>query len=59
MDPDSFEEDVCNETVTIAVDGSKILSVEKHGGARIGKEALSDCAVLATKAWKEFQQKLS
>ena len=59
VDPDSFEEDVCNETVTVAVDAGKILSVEKHGGARIGKDELSECVVLATKAWKEFQQKLS
>ena len=59
VDPDNFEEDVCNETVTVAVDAGKILSIEKHGGAHIGKDALTDCVVLAMKAWKDFQQKLS
>lgn len=59
VDPDNFEEDVCNETVTVAVDAGKILSIEKHGGAHIGKDALTDCVVLAMKVWKDFQQKLS
>jgi exosome complex component RRP43 len=55
-DPDSFEEDVCNETVTVAIEDGKILRIEKHGGARVGKEALASCVSVATKAWRVLQK---
>ena len=42
-DPDSFEEDVCNEMVTVVVDNGKLLRIEKHGGARVGKETMKEC----------------
>jgi exosome complex component RRP43 len=54
-DPDSFEEDVCKETVTIAVDNGKLIRIEKHGGAHVGKDRLSDCVSVAKKAWKGLQ----
>ena len=54
-DPDSFEEDVCSETVTVVIDNGKLLRIEKHGGARVGKEAMAECVSVATKAWKGLQ----
>ena len=54
-DPDSFEEDVCNETLTVVVDNGKLLRIEKHGGVRVGKEAVAECVSVATKAWKSLK----
>jgi exosome complex component RRP43 len=54
-DPDSFEEDVCNETLTVVIDNGKLLRIEKHGGARVGKEAVAECVSVATEAWKKLQ----
>jgi exosome complex component RRP43 len=54
-DPDSFEEDVCNETLTVVVDNGELLRIEKHGGVRVGKEAVAECVSVATKAWKSLK----
>lgn len=55
-DPDAFEEDVCNETVTVAIDGGKIVKIEKRGGSNVGKDTMSHCVSIASKAWTEIQK---
>lgn len=55
-DPDSFEEDICHETVTVAVDNGKLVKIEKQGGAHVGKNAMNDCVSIASKAWAEMQK---
>ena len=59
-DPDGFEEDVCNETVTAVVrsDGGGVGSVtrlEKSGGGAIGKAAMGRCSHMAQQRWREWQ----
>lgn len=55
-DPDGFEEDVCKEAVTVVVDGDKVLNIEKHGGAHIGRDAMNECVAVASKRWAELQK---
>lgn len=48
IDPDAFEEDLCEEVVTIAVgEGGQISRIEKGGGGVIGVEEMSECVRLA------------
>ncbi|KAK3690615.1 hypothetical protein LTR37_019111 [Vermiconidia calcicola] len=51
-DPDAFEEDLADETVTVVVASSKnrrssLLSVQKGGGAVVGKYLAAKCILLA------------
>lgn len=55
-DPDAFEEDICLESVTVALQGDKIVRIEKHGGPRVGKEAMDACVKLASKRWEQLQK---
>jgi exosome complex component RRP43 len=52
-DPDAFEEGVCRESLTIAIDDKKVISIEKHGGVHLGKKAIRSCIGLASKRWAE------
>ncbi|KAH0495328.1 hypothetical protein TgHK011_008889 [Trichoderma gracile] len=59
-DPDTLEESLCNETVTIVVDcagGSRrILSISKHGGTAMTAKLLGSKDFLdwASKRWEDF-----
>ncbi|KAI9804935.1 MAG: hypothetical protein M1833_006238 [Piccolia ochrophora] len=65
-DPDAFEEGLCNESVTIAVDCSsnearekpRIIKLEKAGGGVIGMEEMERVVELAIGRWKEWQDVL-
>ncbi|KAK6436597.1 hypothetical protein LTR95_007206 [Oleoguttula sp. CCFEE 5521] len=52
-DPDTSEEDVCREAVTVVVDGKKVLGIEKAGGRVVGKEAVRECVKLTFGRRKE------
>lgn len=59
MDPDRLEESLCDESVTIVVDGKgkamRILSLSKHGGVTLSPNVLRSNEFLgwAGKRWKE------
>ncbi|KAJ9623663.1 hypothetical protein H2203_005925 [Taxawa tesnikishii (nom. ined.)] len=63
-DPDEFEEELCNETVTVVVtpqrNGSKggILKIEKSGGGVVGKERLRDLVDRAEDRWSDWERVL-
>ncbi|KAI9750146.1 MAG: hypothetical protein M4579_006587 [Chaenotheca gracillima] len=59
-DPDDFEQDLCKEYVTLAVDCSsgtrpRILKIEKSGGGVVGKEQMKELVDLAAGRWKAWQ----
>lgn len=55
VDPDTFEEGLCDESITIVVDcgsgATKILGVSKAGGTIVGKEQMKEIVGLAEKRW--------
>lgn len=57
-DPDTFEEGLCDETVTTTVDcGSgktAVLGISKSGGTMIGKEEMRSIFKLAQSRWQEW-----
>jgi exosome complex component RRP43 len=57
-DPDTAEEDVCNEILTIVVDMSvgdtKVKRIEKSGGGVVGRELLAACVKTASGRWGEW-----
>lgn len=57
-DPDTFEEGLCDETVTMTVDCSAgktaMLGISKSGGTMIGKEEMRSISQLASARWKEW-----
>ena len=57
-DPDDFEDPLCRETVTLTVDAStgmtKVLRLEKSGGAVLGVQDIRDLVGSATQRWKEW-----
>ncbi|KKA31204.1 hypothetical protein TD95_000801 [Thielaviopsis punctulata] len=62
LDPDSLEEKLCGETVTMVVDKTagetQILSITKSGGTTITPELLSAYVQVAEKRWDEFKTAL-
>jgi exosome complex component RRP43 len=58
VDPDTFEEGLCDETVTSVVDcGSgktKLLSISKSGGTIVGKQEMREVVGLAERRWVEL-----
>jgi exosome complex component RRP43 len=58
VDPDTFEEGLCDESVTVVVDcGSgktKMLGISKAGGTTIGMLGVKDIVSLAEKRWTEL-----
>lgn len=59
VDPDSFEEDLCDETVTAVVDctdssKTKILGISKSGGTVVGRAEMNDIVALAEKRWSQI-----
>ncbi|KAI9841242.1 MAG: hypothetical protein M1837_000907 [Sclerophora amabilis] len=67
-DPDDFEEEVCKESVVIALDCSKqssvtqlepkIFKLDKSGGVFVGKEQMRELVRLAVQRWKEWHELL-
>jgi len=57
-DPDSFEEELCDESVTVVVDctggEAKILGITKNGGTIVGREEMKDIVSLGCSRWKEL-----
>lgn len=58
-DPDSFEEGLCRETVTVVVDveggRTKILAVEKVGGGVVGVAEMRTIFGMAEARWREWK----
>ena len=65
VDPDSLEESLCDESVTVVVDCSgpamRILSVSKHGGAKLTPKLLQSNEFLARlrTRWEEFSEAIA
>ena len=61
-DPDTFEEGLCNESVTVVVDGSardtKILGISKAGGAAVGKAEMKELVQMAVQRWRDWEEAL-
>lgn len=63
VDPDRFEESLCDEVVTIIVDCSarqereetKILGISKSGGTTVGPEVIRRLVRVAEARWQEFR----
>jgi exosome complex component RRP43 len=58
-DPDSFEESLCEESITVVVDCSeekagKLLGISKSGGTAIDRDRMVGVLGLATKRWEEW-----
>ncbi|KAK6397196.1 hypothetical protein LTR65_007696 [Meristemomyces frigidus] len=59
-DPDSFEEELCKENLTVVM-GTKhagndgLLRLEKTGGSVIGKVAMQRCVRMAEDRWREWK----
>jgi exosome complex component RRP43 len=60
VDPDTFEEGLCDESVTVVVDlGSgktKMLGISKAGGTIVGREEMKEVVRLAERRWAELNQ---
>ncbi|KAI6904354.1 hypothetical protein KC318_g6539 [Hortaea werneckii] len=62
-DPDGFEEDLCQETLTVVVvpkkgKGTAILRLDKSGGSVIGRESLKRCITMAEDRWSVWESVL-
>ena len=62
-DPDDFEEGLCEEGVTVAVDGEdevqgRVLRLEKSGGAVVGVRERRELVRLAGRRWREWREVL-
>ncbi|KAI0886243.1 ribosomal protein S5 domain 2-like protein [Annulohypoxylon maeteangense] len=59
VDPDRLEESLCDETVTMVVDGTegelKILAISKNGGTVVGPALMREFADVAGVRWREFR----
>ncbi|KAG9245381.1 ribosomal protein S5 domain 2-type protein [Calycina marina] len=62
-DPDTFEEGLCSESVTVIVDCSsgktQMLGISKSGGTIVGTEEMKKVVSLAEKRWLELSLLLS
>ena len=60
-DPDTFEEGLCGESITVVVDeeesmaGMQVLRVEKAGGGTVGIKDMKDLVTLATERWNQWK----
>lgn len=60
-DPDTFEEGLCDESVTVIVDcedgkgETKILGISKDGGAAVGRAEMKELVVLAEERWRDWK----
>jgi exosome complex component RRP43 len=57
-DPDTFEEALCREAVTVVLDyddgNAKIRQIEKSGGAVVGREQMGNMVDMAQARWAEW-----
>jgi exosome complex component RRP43 len=62
VDPDAFEEGLCDEKVTLVIDRSenktRVVSIEKAGGVAIGREEMKSLVKSAEKRWTEWNDLL-
>jgi exosome complex component RRP43 len=62
IDPDMFEEDLCEETITVLLDraGGKtqLFGVEKVGGTVLGRNQMANLIDQAEKRWLEWSNTL-
>jgi exosome complex component RRP43 len=62
MDPDTFEEGLCDETVTVVVDcggeNTTLSGISKSGGAIVGKDQMTEIVGLAERRWNELSKLL-
>jgi exosome complex component RRP43 len=60
VDPDAFEEDLCDESVTVVVDRSQgktqLLGISKSGGTVVGQNEIRDVVSLAEERWNTLSQ---
>ena len=58
VDPDTFEESLCEESVTVVVDcvdrQTKLLSLSKSGGTIVGRKEMKEIVSLAEARWKDL-----
>ena len=58
-DPDDFETPLCRESVTITVDASegrtRVLRIEKNGGAVVGVDDVKALVPAAVRRWREWE----
>jgi exosome complex component RRP43 len=57
-DPDTFEEGLCREAVTVVIDyddgDAKVKRIEKSGGSIAGREVMREVVTLAQTRWAEW-----
>ncbi|KFY25795.1 hypothetical protein V493_04443, partial [Pseudogymnoascus sp. VKM F-4281 (FW-2241)] len=62
VDPDMFEEGLCEETVTVLLDcaagETRLIGVEKVGGTVLGRKEMAGLIGMAEKRWKEWRNVL-
>ncbi|KAI9817528.1 MAG: hypothetical protein M1827_001138 [Pycnora praestabilis] len=62
-DPDTFEEGLCREVISVVVDfegckEGRVLRIEKSGGGVIGKAEMREIVDMAGERWKEWRKVL-
>jgi len=62
-DPDSLEEELCNEKVTVIVrngakagNGSQVLRIEKNGGGIVDRQMMSELVQIAHQRWRDWEK---
>lgn len=60
VDPDTFEEGLCDESITVVLDcgKKKILGISKSGGSVVGKDQIKSIIFLAERRWQELSSML-
>ena len=62
-DPDTFEESVCDEVITVVIDCTggalKILWLEKWGGSIVGRSHVRNLVLLAEDQWGKLNQEFA
>lgn len=62
IDPDTFEEGLCDESVTVIVDRStgktRLLGMSKHGGTMVGTKEMKEIVDLAGSRWNDLSKLL-
>ncbi|CAJ2503981.1 Uu.00g113750.m01.CDS01 [Anthostomella pinea] len=62
VDPDRFEESLCDEALTVVVDRTlgetKVLGISKSGGTTVGPQLMWKYVTVAEERWQEFKSAL-
>jgi exosome complex component RRP43 len=63
VDPDTFEEGLCDESATVVIDCSsgttQLLGMSKTGGTIVGRDEMKEIVGLAEERWTELNRLLS